>query len=144
MNYADFGARVFASLIDGIIILSIYAAVFLIGFRYIDLDYAKSSEFGSLSVIQVFVWTMLLIVPWLYCAIAESSDKQGTIGKRAMGIKVTNLHGRRISFARASARHFASYVTSQTFLIGYLMAAFTAKKQTLHDLIAGTLVLEKR
>ncbi|PYV64750.1 MAG: RDD family protein, partial [Acidobacteria bacterium] len=57
------------------------------------------------------------------------------------GLKVTDLAGRRISFARASGRYFAKYLSSMTLLIGYIMAGFTERKQALHDMIAGTLVI---
>jgi uncharacterized RDD family membrane protein YckC len=71
----------------------------------------------------------------------ESSSRQATVGKMTLGLKVTDLAGRRISFARASGRYFAKYVSSMTLLIGYIMAGFTERKQALHDIIAGTLVI---
>ena len=70
----------------------------------------------------------------------ESSSRQATVGKMALGLKVTDLEGRRISFARASGRHFAKYISGMILLIGYIMAGFTERKQALHDMIAGTLV----
>ena len=72
----------------------------------------------------------------------DSSSKQGTLGKMAIGIKVTDLEGKRITFGRATGRHFGKYLSYFTMYIGYLMAAFTQKRQALHDIIAGTLVLE--
>ena len=77
-------------------------------------------------------------MPWLYHALFESSNKQATPGKLACGIKLTNLAGERVGFGRASARYFASWITSVTFLVGYLTVAFTEKRQSLHDLIART------
>jgi uncharacterized RDD family membrane protein YckC len=56
---------------------------------------------------------------------------------------VTGLDGRRISFARATARHFAKYISTLILFIGFIMAAFTAKKQALHDLIAETVVVNR-
>ena len=78
---------------------------------------------------------------WLYCALLQSSTRQATLGQMALGLRVTDVDGRRVSFARASGRHFATVLTGLTFGIGYLMVVFTARKQTLHDLIAGTLVV---
>ncbi|HEY4678350.1 MAG TPA: RDD family protein, partial [Candidatus Angelobacter sp.] len=75
----------------------------------------------------------------LYFALQESSAHQATVGKRAMNIYVTDLQGRRISFGQATGRHF-SRVLSSILAIGYIMVAFTEKKQGLHDIIAGTLV----
>jgi uncharacterized RDD family membrane protein YckC len=77
---------------------------------------------------------------WIYEAAMESSSKQATVGKMALALKVTDLEGRRISFARATGRHFAKIISGMILLIGYIMAGFTERKQALHDMIAGTLV----
>jgi uncharacterized RDD family membrane protein YckC len=77
---------------------------------------------------------------WLYEASFESSSKQATLGKMMLGLKVTDLKGCRISFARATGRHFAKILSGMILLIGYIMAGFTERKQALHDMIAGTLV----
>ena len=60
----------------------------------------------------------------------------------ALGIIVTDLDGNQISFGRANGRYWSKIVSSITLLIGYIMAGFTEKKQALHDIIAGTLVLK--
>jgi uncharacterized RDD family membrane protein YckC len=78
---------------------------------------------------------------WFYYALLQSSSRQATLGQLALGLRVTDLEGRRVSFARASGRHFAIVLTGLTFGIGYLMVVFTTRKQTLHDLVAGTLVV---
>jgi uncharacterized RDD family membrane protein YckC len=73
----------------------------------------------------------------------ESSKFGGTLGKMAVGIRVTDLNGNRISFARATGRYFGRIVTNLTLLIGYIMAGFTEKKQALHDVLASCLVIKK-
>jgi uncharacterized RDD family membrane protein YckC len=74
----------------------------------------------------------------------ESSVRQATFGKSVMSLRVTDDGGQRISFGRATGRFFAKIVSGMVpLLIGYIMAAFTEKKQALHDLIAGTLVLRQ-
>ena len=78
---------------------------------------------------------------WLYGAGLESSSKQATLGKMALGLKVTDLEGRRISFARATGRHFAKILSGMILCIGFFMIGFTERKQGLHDMIAGTLVV---
>lgn len=83
-----------------------------------------------------------LLVGWIYCAILESSSKQATVGKMALGLLVTDLTGRRISFGRATGRYWAKLLSVLTLLIGFAMAGFTQRKQALHDMIAGTLVLK--
>ena len=84
---------------------------------------------------------VVLVGLWLYYALLESSEMQATLGKRALGIKVTDLEGNRISFGRATVRLLAHIVSSITLGVGFAMAVFTSKRQTLHDKIAGTLVV---
>ncbi len=79
-----------------------------------------------------------------YFILMEGSDKQATLGKMALGIKVTDLQGRRVSYGRAAGRHFAKIISGIILGIGFLMAAFTAKKQALHDIIAETLVVNAK
>ena len=77
-----------------------------------------------------------------YGALLESSEKQATFGKQMMGIKVTDVDGRRIDVTKAVIRQVGKYVSGLILCIGYIMAFFTAKKQALHDLLAGTLVVK--
>lgn len=81
-----------------------------------------------------------IVIGWLYEAFQASSSYQATLGKRACGIKVTDEEGRQISFGRATGRHFAKII-SGLILIG-VMAAFTQKKQALHDVMEGTAVVK--
>lgn len=81
--------------------------------------------------------------PWIYESWMLSSEWQATVGKRVLGMVVTGLDGSRISFARATGRHFAKYISTLILFIGFIMAAFTAKKQALHDMIAETLVVNR-
>ena len=86
--------------------------------------------FAGLVSIAYFVWQ-------------ESSDKQATIGKNVMGLKVTNLQGGRISVAQALIRYFGKFLSSIIFYVGFFMAGFTEKKQALHDMLAKTLVVRR-
>ena len=79
------------------------------------------------------------LTAWVYFAAMESSRWQATLGKRLIGLRVTDLSGNRISFTRASGRFFASGISS-IFGLGYLMALFTWRRQTLHDILASCLV----
>ncbi len=81
---------------------------------------------------------------WLYWALFESSALQATLGKMALGIQVTNLHGNPISFARATGRYFGKIISGLILCIGFMMAGWTEKKQALHDIMAGTLVVKKQ
>jgi uncharacterized RDD family membrane protein YckC len=82
------------------------------------------------------------VIGWLYFAVTESSQHRASPGKRALRLQVLTADGeRRISFLRATGRWAARYLSLLPFLIGYLMQPFTARKQALHDLLAGTVVV---
>jgi uncharacterized RDD family membrane protein YckC len=83
------------------------------------------------------------VLGWLYYALMESSSYGGTIGKIAVGIKVVDMEGGKVSFGKATGRYFAKIITNLTLLIGYIMAGFTDKRQALHDVIASCLVIKK-
>jgi uncharacterized RDD family membrane protein YckC len=97
--------------------------------------------FGHGFIFRAFIVKQLL--HWAYYSLLESSTWQATLGKKALGLEVTDMNGARISFGHATGRWAARYVSVMTLGIGYLMAGFTARKQALHDLIAGTLVIRK-
>ena len=84
---------------------------------------------------------LIQLISWLYFAAFESSQWQATPGKKVLGLRVTDLEGKRLGFIRASGRYFGKILSSLLFGIGFLMAGFTEKKQALHDMLAGCLVL---
>jgi uncharacterized RDD family membrane protein YckC len=84
---------------------------------------------------------LVQLASWLYFATFESSPWQATPGKKVLGLRVTDLEGRRLSFIRASGRYFGKIISSLLLGIGFAMAGFTQKKQALHDMLAGCLVL---
>ena len=83
----------------------------------------------------------LIVVPWLYFAGFESSRSQATPGKVLMHLVVTDMQGLKPTFARTSLRFFGKFISTLIIFIGFLMIAFTQKRQGLHDRIAGCLVL---
>jgi len=83
------------------------------------------------------------MLSWIYYASLESSAWQATLGKKILGLKVTDLAGNRISFGRASGRFFGKILSGMILGIGFLMAGFTERKQALHDILAGCLVLRQ-
>lgn len=95
---------------------------------------------GILSLLPILGIVINIVGIWLYFALQESSERQATIGKRALNIYVTDLQGRRISFGQATGRHFGKIISGFILGIGYMMAGFTEKKQGLHDIMASTLV----
>lgn len=139
--YAGFWKRVVAYVIDWIVLYVLFLLVALAFGSVIRGDAFWSDEF-----VGPRPWVLLaqLSIPWLYYALTESSTRQATLGKMALGIKVVDLSGRRVSFLRATGRFFGQFVSSMLFGIGYLMAGFTRRKQALHDMMAGCLVVNNR
>jgi uncharacterized RDD family membrane protein YckC/Tfp pilus assembly major pilin PilA len=93
---------------------------------------------------QAASFLILLIVPWLYYAIFESSGMQATPGKLALGLRVANEGGDPLGFGAATGRYFGKIITWFTFGVGFAMIVFTERRQSLHDKIAGTLVVKRR
>lgn len=87
-----------------------------------------------------FVFGGTFVITWIYFAAFESSTLQATPGKMALSLYVTDLEGRRIGFGRASGRFLGKILSSALLGIGYVVAGFSAKKQALHDMMAGCLV----
>jgi uncharacterized RDD family membrane protein YckC len=130
VNYAGFWLRLVAHLVDWVIVNAALWGLGLLLFVATG-DPELVSGAGLLG----------LVGGTLYWAGMESSAWQATVGKRAAGIKVTDLAGNRVSFLRAFARNAAKLLSSLLFMVGFLMAGFTARKQALHDLLAETLVV---
>ena len=84
-----------------------------------------------------------IVLQWLYYTLMESSSKQATLGKMACGFFVTDLEGKRISFGKACGRYFGMIVSALILGIGFLMCAWTERKQCLHDTMAGCLMFKK-
>ena len=86
---------------------------------------------------------LVLIITWCYYSGMESSPLQATLGKLLVGIYVTDLEENLITFGKATGRFFGKIISSLILTIGYWLAGFTEKKQALHDMLAGCLVLKK-
>ncbi len=133
VEYAGFWKRALATMIDNIILVvpCMFIGTFL---------------FGAAGDTQeaVFIYNIInIILFWLYSAFMESSARQATIGKSVIGIIVTDTNGQRISFYRATGRHFGKIVSSVTLGAGFIMAGFTKRKQALHDMMFDCLVVKK-
>ena len=138
MRYAGFWIRVVAYIIDAFILSTV---MILIGTIW-SLGSDDSTEDLIAIVAQSGMVALIsFFLNWLYYAILESSEYQATLGKKLLGLHVTDEFGRRISFGRATGRYFSKLISSLILGIGYIMAAFTDRKQALHDKIASTLVI---
>lgn len=148
MQYAGFWIRFLAILLDGIILSIVFSPISfgIFGLMGVSAGLGNRSDSAQIMALLipaiVVVASIGLVAKWLYEALLTSSSKQATIGKMACGLRVTDLQGRRLTFARATGRFFAKYISGLTLLIGYIMAGFTERKQALHDFIAGTYVIK--
>jgi uncharacterized RDD family membrane protein YckC len=147
VRYGGFWIRVVAFIIDAVIVrvpVRIVAAIFgLSGFALRGLGpdgFGRGAELPMLIFGGGVLALLTIAGSWLYEAFMLSPPYQATLGKMIFGMKVTDLAGNRISFARATGRHFAKYLSTMILGIGYIMAGLTERKQGLHDMLAGTLV----
>jgi uncharacterized RDD family membrane protein YckC len=147
VHYGGFWIRVLAAIIDWLVI----------GLPFVILEKALGIDTGfhfylgrtpqpavaPITGLSCFSGVFQVAVVWLYYALFESSGKMATLGKQACGLIVTSDTGQRMSFARATGRFFAKYISLLTLCIGYMLAGWTPKKQALHDMIASTVVTRK-
>ena len=151
VSYGGFWKRLAAYILDWII-LTIFSIIMLIVFSAsfgvlfgsaLSVETFEEGNEAALLGLTLGADLLTFAIAWLYYAGMESSSKQATFGKLALGMKVTRLNGERISFLRASVRFFSKLLSVLLFLIGFIMIAFTEKKQGLHDMIAGVVVVNK-
>lgn len=130
-----FWARVVASFIDAIVtIVAAVIVAFVVG-MFVGVIGGNPELFGQL---------VGIVTSWLYCALMESSEAQATLGKLVIGAKVVDANGERLTFGRATGRHFAKYISWLLLCVGYIMVAFDERKRGLHDMMAGTYVVSRR
>jgi len=154
VEYAGFWLRFLAFLIDNAVmgiafVLILIPLIFLTGLGGFISEFHPNEDMNDVGIFMLIgllflAATVSLVFTWLYHALMESSEWQATVGKKVLGLVVTDMAGQRVSFWRATARHFAKIITNMvpTF-IGYIMAGFTERKQALHDMLAGCLVLRR-
>lgn len=157
VRYAGFWLRVVAAIIDYVLLAIPLGAVFFLilasalptlmhmeGQNPIEIWFTMGPRILALIALS-------LVAGWIYWSALESSSWQATLGKKALGLYVTDIAGARLTFGRATGRFFAgrgiaSIVPSiggLYFIISCILAGITDKKQALHDIIAGCLVLRK-
>ncbi len=154
-EYAGFWMRFIAYIIDSFIIgvlefIIVLPLLGLFGVKVFELSTLRDLKNADpdllipvlASAITGLSLTVLLIT-WFYYALLQSGARQATVGKMALGLKVTDVNGDRLTFARASLRYFSKILSGLFMMIGYIMAGFTPKKQALHDYIANTYVVRK-
>jgi uncharacterized RDD family membrane protein YckC len=135
LMYAGFWRRLFALLIDGLILFVLV---------YISLIFLYSTPGIIDNGLALLAWSVFwALMFWGYFAGLESSSLQATLGKAALGLVVTDHRGGRADFGRTTGRHFGKWLSTLIVGIGYLLAAFTSQKQALHDMMSGSLVVRR-
>jgi len=137
-KFGGFWERFVAFLIDAIVLVVINSIV-AYSFRL-----NPSEIISSAGPLIIFKHPIFLITGWLYYAFMESSDKQATFGKLALNLKITDEKGEPINFGKATGRFFGKILSYIILYIGFIMIAFTKKKQGLHDQMASCLVIKQK
>jgi uncharacterized RDD family membrane protein YckC len=155
VEYAGFWRRLMAFVMDTILLAVLFSPlkIFLLSdtktlqeiFLH-NIQVPNDIWFPSVDEVIHESWLGIIttFITFFYFASFESSRLQATPGKLAIGIRVTDTLGQRLSFWMAAGRHVSKYVSQITLGIGYIMAGFTPKAQALHDELADTLVIKSQ
>lgn len=135
--FASFDLRLFAAAVDYLFVSMVYVFLVLCSFLFIDNTASRWIVFLTFS-------PMIIIGKFLYSCFADASAKQGTIGKRLINIKVTDLMGKRISLVNSFGRNIAKLASTAPVFIGYLYSFLNKKQQCFHDILSDTLVIKDR
>jgi len=166
-NYAGFGKRYAAHMIDRVLITFFCSPMYyeisrevsrmkkyLPKFRRRSMDslfgnggdysdYLSPYDIMTTMYTNMIFGVTVLLITWCYCAGMESSPLKATLGKKLLGLEVTEEGGDRISFIKATGRHFGKILSGLVLYIGYLSMLGHPKKQTWHDSMSGCIVKEK-
>lgn len=146
--YAGFWKRVAAYFIDSLIVGMVGGVIAMVigmvlGIGMAGLGGGSDAMGAGFIAIQLLTNLISIGLSAAYYAGFHASSGKATLGKMAVGIKVVRSNGERITIARGIGRYFAAMLSGLILCIGYLMAAFTERKQGLHDMICDTLVVDK-
>lgn len=154
-NYAGFWLRFVAFIIDAIIVGSVQALLIVpilgvMGLSIAGMDTSVQPTPEEMmpyfmALMSGLMMTMIIsfFISLVYFSLMESSKNQATVGKMVLGLKVTDMDGNQLNMGKAFLRNLGKILSQMIMYIGYIMAGFTDKKQALHDMIAGTLVVKK-
>lgn len=132
---APFGKRAGAIIIDGLILSMGNWLIDRVALEFV------ANVLGSWERAGITLALLELVIGWLYFVLLETSQKQATLGKMLVEIKVTDINGNRLGFGQATGRYFSKMISMIILGVGFLFPLWTPRKQALHDIIAGTLVL---
>lgn len=143
-QYAGFWNRFAAFVIDTVIITFLTTSIKRNILNYFLVKFEPEFGFNKAEAISEPIWLFaLVIIRWCYFAGMESSPLKSTLGKLAVGIYVVDIEEQRLTFGKASLRHFGKFLSSAMLGIGYIIAGFNIKKQAFHDILSNCLLLRK-
>ena len=152
--FAGFWLRLVAAILDNVILAIPTAPLAILIFATMLPGLALARGNPALLFVTffprlIFFVILILALKWLYWALMEASSWQATLGKKALGLYVTDLEGNRVSFGKASGRFWSGRGLSLVplgnlyYLVDCICCGFTEKKQAVHDMIAGCLVMRR-
>jgi len=141
--YAGLWLRVAATLIDCATMFIPFCFVTFVGVLGSRLVSA-SKGYEPAVVVLVVLPPLIVRAACSYFALMEASFLQGTLGKKVVGLRVSDINGQRLTLSRAVGRNLAKLLSSLSLGIGFVMCGFTREKQTLYDMLSNTLVIRRR
>lgn len=135
--FASFDQRLLASVIDFFFIFLVYIIILLLSFIFLTDKEVRIS-------VAIMLLPLIPILKFVYGVVADCSAAQGTLGKRLLNIRVTDMLGNRISFGRSLGRNAAKIFSVIPVFFGYLYSFLNRKQQCWHDIAANTLVIKDR
>lgn len=140
-SYAGFWIRFLAYVIDSLIMSVVFCPLgFGVGLAGAAAEVDENSP--AWLGVNLLLNGVSIIAGWLYFSLMESSSWQATLGKKLLKLKVTDMNGYQLTFGKATGRYFGKMLSGMICFIGFIMVAFTEKRQGLHDILAGTLVVK--
>ncbi len=154
VSLASFGKRLFAFLIDFIIVIVASLVIFFVIVKPLGIFDLENYQFGENIVKGAFdimvvlgvlflIFPLCLLVGFLYDFLMISFTNQATFGKKLMKLKVVKIDGTSLTLFGILTRTVVKFVTGFIFILLWLICLFTDQNQTLHDKIAGSLVVNE-
>ena len=150
MRYGGFWLRFLAILLDGLILGFVYMLIFgvaIVMMGLTSIDFSNQDQIQAHMPEFMALYGLFILGSIVLQAAYEIwfvGRHGATPGKMACQLQVVTPYGGKISYARATGRHFAKYISANfTLWIGYIMAGFDDEKRSLHDRICETRVIKK-
>lgn len=147
-QWAGFRIRLLAYLIDALPITFATAAFFYLFLGFDETFRRYSAARGDIEARIAFltqrnqIRDLSFVVYIIYCALTEGSAMQATVGKRLLGLRVTDDNGGQVTMARSFGRNFAKIISYLPLALGFIWVIWSKRKRGWHDMIAKTLVVK--